>query len=306
MPEIRDAGLKHFLDHIILSRLYPVKNHLVSTILRQIQLERDGYVINRSAMKSCLDIMLGLSVTSGGPSVYNKYLEPDLLKESEAFYKAEGGNLMDTCDAPEYLERVGYPQFATWSLSSLIHFQVESRFRSEDLRTHHYLSSHTHVPLRCILESCLLTPHLSAIISMPHSGLDAMIDQNKLEDMARMYRLFSMVETGPSTLKRALKDSVARRGKEVNDIAAGVEGEVPGALDEEAGEAVDVKGKGKAKPKVSSVGPVTMALKWVEDVLSLKDTFDHVLKRSFAGDTAIQTTLNEASPAVVNFPAGRR
>lgn len=81
----------------------------MSTILKQIQLERDGYVINRSAMKSCVDVLLELSVDKHGATVYSKYLEPDLLKESELFYKAEGERLMDTCDAPEYLQRVRPP-----------------------------------------------------------------------------------------------------------------------------------------------------------------------------------------------------
>jgi cullin 3 len=106
VPEIWDAGLNHFLEHIILSGLFPIKNHLVSTILKQIQLERDGYVINRSAMKSCVDVLLELAVDKHGTTVYATYLEPDLLKESEVFYKAEGERLMDSCNAAEYLERV--------------------------------------------------------------------------------------------------------------------------------------------------------------------------------------------------------
>ncbi|KAF8589814.1 Cullin-domain-containing protein [Ramaria rubella] len=283
VPGIWDAGLKHFLDHIILSGLYPIKNHLVSTVLKQIQLERDGYVINRSAMKSCVDVLLELSVDRTGATVYAKYLEPDLLRESEVFYKAEGEKLMDTCDAPEYLER------------------AETRFRSEEVRTHHYLSSRTNVPLRCILESCLLTPHLLAIIRMPHSGLDPMIDQDKTDDLARMYRLFKMVETGPPTLKKALRDSIARRGKEVNDLAGAMEAEGVGAQDDDGGETVDPKGKGKAKAKAAGSGPVAMALKWVEDVLALKDKFDHVLKYSFSGDTGVQTALNEAFESFINL-----
>lgn len=57
-------------------------------------------------MKSCVDVLLELSVDKHGTTVYAMYLEPDLLKESEVFYKAEGERLMDTCDASEYLKRV--------------------------------------------------------------------------------------------------------------------------------------------------------------------------------------------------------
>lgn len=172
--------------------------------------------------------------------------------------------------------------------------QVEARFRAEELRTHHYLSSRTHSPLCRILESCLLTPHLSAIINMPHSGLDPMIDQDKLGDLSRLYKLFSMVDTGLKTLKRSLRDSVARRGKDINDLAGTQDSEGMGLQIDDPGEVADLKGKGKAKVKVPGGGAVTIALKWVEDVLALKDKFDRVSKLSFAGDTMIQTTLNEA------------
>lgn len=126
---------------------------------------------------------------------------------------------------------------------------------------------------------------------MPYSGLDPMIDQDKLEDLSRLYKLFLMVDTGFQTLKRALRDSVSRRGKEINDLTGTAEGEGTGLQNEE--EAADPKGKGKAKAKMSGGGPVAIALKWVEDVLVLKDKFDRVLKHSFAGDTGVQATLNE-------------
>jgi len=120
-----------------------------------------------------------------------------------------------------------------------------------------------------------------------------MIDYEKYDDLARMYRLFSMVEAGPPTLKRALKDSIARRGKEANDMTFTTDGG-----DGEDGEEEDAKGKGKAKAKGPGGGPVAIALKWVDDVLALKDKFDLLLKNSFGGDTGIQVSLNEVGRCI--------
>lgn len=103
MPEIWDSGLILFLQHIIRP---PIKGHLISAVLDEIRTERDGYVINRSAVKGCVDVLLQLSDESSGVSVYKKDLEPAILRESEIFYKAEGLKLLETCDAPEYLSRV--------------------------------------------------------------------------------------------------------------------------------------------------------------------------------------------------------
>ncbi|KAJ6619719.1 Cullin-domain-containing protein [Mycena sp. CBHHK59/15] len=264
VPEIWDAGLNLFLKHIIRP---PIKEHLVTAILNQIQFERDGYVVNRSAIKGCVDVFLTLE-DSTGLTVYKRDLEPALLRESKAFYEAEGIKLLQSCDASEYLLR------------------VESRFESEDSRTHHYLSRNTAPALREILQEHLLTAHLTTIISMDNSGLDAMIDLNKTNDMARLYRLFIMVPTGLLCLKRALKDSVGRRGKLINQASLGIEG-----------------GEGEAavtKP-TSGTQTLTLALKWVQDVLDLKDVFDKILREAFQNGRELESNLNEAFESFINL-----
>jgi cullin 3 len=45
------------------------------------------------------------------PTVYKKDFEEQFLKESEAFYEAEGYRLLDECDAPAYLRQVRYKTF---------------------------------------------------------------------------------------------------------------------------------------------------------------------------------------------------
>ena len=56
-------------------------------------------------------MFLSLEVDHNGPSVYKRDLEPVVLRESEVFYKAEGERLLDSCDAPEYLQRVCFFPF---------------------------------------------------------------------------------------------------------------------------------------------------------------------------------------------------
>ncbi|KAK7033117.1 CULLIN-2 domain-containing protein [Favolaschia claudopus] len=261
VPEIWDAGLNLFLSHIIRT---PIKEHLVTAILNQIQFERDGYVVNRSAIRGCVDVFLTLEDSNGLP-VYKRDLEPSLLRESQTFYELEGVKLLECCDAPEYLRR------------------VESRFESEDSRTHHYLSRNTASALRQILQDHLLTPHLTTVISMGSSGLDTMIDLNKTNDMARLYRLYIAVPTGLPVLKRALKDSVRRRGDAINQASAGVEGS----------EAATSKSAQGAQT-------LTLALKWVREVLDLKDLFDKIWKDAFSCDRELESTLNEAFESFVN------
>ena len=106
VPVIWDAGLQHFIERIIRSPVYPIRQHLLTSILRQIRLERDGYPVNRSAVKSCIDVYRQLRDTRTNASVFKVELESKILEESEQYYKHEGEHLIETCDAAQYLSRV--------------------------------------------------------------------------------------------------------------------------------------------------------------------------------------------------------
>lgn len=289
VPEIWDAGYNLFVKHILKA---PISQHISSAILTQIQIERDGYPINRSAVKECVDVLLLLRAEDGaGPSVYKRDLEPAILKESEVFYKGEGERLLESCDAAEYLRRVGISTFPIFlrDAERTIISQVESRFESEESRTHHYLSPQTSLPLRKILERDLLTHNLSTIIDMPNSGLDIMIDTDKMDHLARLYRLFKMVPAGPPCLRKALKASISRRGKDINRSSSGGDGA------EEIDIVENEESKVKGKVRVAGAQTLALALKWVQDVLDLKDMFDHVWRVAFGNDRDLESALNEVS-----------
>jgi cullin 3 len=101
--EVVDLGRDLFVKHIIRP---PIKDHVINAILSLLHIERDGYVINRSAITSCVDTLSKLSDSSEGMTVYKQYLEPEILSQSEAYYKAEAARLLETCDTLEYLRRV--------------------------------------------------------------------------------------------------------------------------------------------------------------------------------------------------------
>lgn len=122
-----------------------------------------------------------------------------------------------------------------------------------------------------------------------------MINGNKLEDLARLYRLFIMVPTGLPCIKRALKDSIAERGKEINRVSLGIDGgdmEVD-IVNNDQSEIAKRKGKGKGRPAATTSQTLSLALKWVQDVLDLKDLFDSVWRSAFDNDREVESALNE-------------
>ncbi|KAG8678291.1 Cullin-3, partial [Ceratobasidium sp. 394] len=284
VPKIVDRGLELFLSEIIRSTQAPIRTQLVSTILRLIRMERDGTTINRSAMKQCIDVLLTLRDTTvkvtAESTVYKMYLESEILAESEAYYKNRGKEMVEAHDLAEYIR------------------SVEVYINSEQDRTHSYLSFHTSVPLQHILVSHMLTPYTAQLLSgsstlapsaptdsKPHTALDLLIDAERTDDLARILRMFLLPpeEAGIKVLRRHLKDGIISRGKTINEECD--EGAVAPAPDNE--------GKKPAEAANAKSTVVQVAIKWMTDVLALKDLYDRLLKNAWGGEVSLQTAINE-------------
>jgi len=245
VPGTWELGRTLFRDHIMRTS---IRDHLINAILNQIRFEREGYVINRSAVKGSVEVFLSLDTDDGKSTLYEQYLEPAVLAESEAYFKAEGEKLVQLCDASAFLKR------------------VEERYSSEDARAYHYLSRATALPLRSILKDHFLSPHVQVIVSLPNSGLDIMIDFHKIEDLTRLYQLCSGIPSGLPCLKCTLRDSILKRGKEISRLSSAVDE----AQEDQAG-TVNDEGDAKRKGRITKIKSANDgASRWVKDVLDLK------------------------------------
>lgn len=165
---------------------------------------------------------------------------------------------------------------------------MDKRFTEETIRAQRYLTSKITPLLQEILEETLLAPHLATIMQMPNSGMETMIDTDKIQSLTLMYKLFKRVATGIPSIRKAFKESIIRRGTEINLNAEFDVAEEPA----EGGSSS--KGKGKAKQRMIT-GPqiLQQALKWVRDVLDLKDKFRHVWSAAFKSDRELETAMVE-------------
>ncbi|OWZ38177.1 Cullin 3 [Cryptococcus neoformans c8] len=270
VPPVYELGLSLFLTHII--RQPTIHTHLISTLLSQVQLEREGFTITRSTVRECIDILLRLHVPEreGGASVYQQDFEPEFLRRSGEWYEYEAGEELAKSDASLYLSN------------------VSRRLAEEHDRTIHYLSPSTLPHLQSLLISSLLTPHLSTILNMPGSGLVQMVDKDRYGDLKRLYALFGKVpaDEGVGALKKAVAVDIDVRGKAVNAGTADVD---PALQDTTTP---------PAKPK--STPPLTLALQWVHAILLLFDKYTLILSSSFSSSLALQSTINSSFQNVIN------
>lgn len=112
---------------------------------------------------------------------------------------------------------------------------------------------------------------------MGNTGLNSMIDENRVEDMSRLFKVFGLVPAGLPALKRELKIAVETRGNIINQFEEDIEQRLE-----------------LAQKKVQQDKSLD-AIKWVQGVLDLRDQFMSILNCSFDSDPLIEEAIGEVS-----------
>lgn len=198
LPGIYDLGLNLFRDKVVRSSQYPIQKHIISAMLTQVQFERQGDVIDRSAIQSAVAMLSELKDPSTKESVYMVDFEVDYLEKSTSFYQIESQKLVSSYDAPEFMRK------------------VERRLEEEYERTIHCLSMTTEVKIRTIIETELIANNIKALMEMKNSGLESMLAAEKYEDLLRMYNLFSRVPAGLNEMRSFISKYILNLGSQIN------------------------------------------------------------------------------------------
>ncbi|RHZ72680.1 hypothetical protein Glove_241g8 [Diversispora epigaea] len=270
VPPVYDLGLELFRDTIVRSQKYPIQIHLLDVLLQQILLERENEIIDRSSVKASMDMLLELVDASTRETVYSIDFEGRFLETSAEYYRVEGQMLVGECDAPEYMKK------------------VEKRLIEEEQRVRHYLSQSTEQKIRSIVEEELISKHLKTVIDMENSGLIPMLRNEKMDDLARMYKLFGRVSQGHEEMKSAISNYIRELGKAINETVSS------GSNNNISTTSTDGGGGDKSQTGTS------VAIRWVQEVLDLKDKFDKVQSLALSNDKSFQTAFNEAFEYFIN------
>ncbi|XP_035525452.1 cullin-4B isoform X1 [Morone saxatilis] len=170
LPSIWDMGLELFRFYIISD--LKVQSKTIDGILLLIERERNGEAIDRSLLRSLLNMLSDLQI-------YQDSFEQRFLEETNRLYAAEGQRLMQEREVPEYLHH------------------VNKRLEEEADRVITYLDQSTQKPLIATVEKQLLGEHLTATLQ---KGLTHLLDENRIQDLSLLYQLFSRVRGGVQVL----------------------------------------------------------------------------------------------------------
>ena len=287
-PSIFTTSMGLFRDHILRSRLASSDQQLItfdilnSVVLDQISMEREGDVINRHLIRSCMYMLEGLYETDDENEHEKLYLssfEPAFIQGSRTFYENECNNLLREGDASSWLK------------------QTKKRFVEEEDRCQTTISLLTMPKIARVIENEMIRGHLPEFLAMEGSGIKGMIENDRYEDLMLLYQHISRVDPSKEPLKVALQARVVDLGSEINKTIQNAD--FSGA--QEDGDAAEGGEKVKARPMNAAAKATAAAIKWVDEVLRLKDKFDTMWKKCFGEDLILQTALTRSFSDFINL-----
>ncbi|KAI2619255.1 putative cullulin 3 [Hypoxylon sp. NC1633] len=289
-PTIYTAAIGLFRDHILRNTVVEQNGstHLVfeiltTTIIDHINMERTGDAIDKALLRNCTSMLEYLFETDDecdGEQLYLTSFEPTFLQRSEDFYRAEAAMLVRNNDASTWLRH------------------TQRRLNEEATRCRTTLSPLSLRKISEVIERELIVNLTDEFFTPDGSGVNAMIDNDRFEDLTILYQLISLVDTNKSVLRNALSSRVIKLGKEIEQALQNTDFSVAQQADAEQ----PVDGTEKPKPKsLNAAAQLTAAaIKWVDDVLLLKDKFDRLWSTCFSEDFVMQTALTRSFSEFIN------
>ncbi|KAH8727905.1 Cullin [Phaeosphaeriaceae sp. PMI808] len=272
----RDQILRSPISHTDTRTILALLNHI---FLDQIQMERDGDVIDKHLIKSCVWVLEGLhedDSESEDQRLYNTSFEKEYLESSRTFYRRESELLLRDSDAGAYCKH------------------ARRRLYEEDERCKQTLLESTGSKIQKVVEDELIKNRIHELVDM-ESGVRFMINNDRIQELNLIYDLNSRVDEKKTETTLAIQKRIVDMGTEINNDAIAASQTVPSAP---AADSAD-KGKGAAQDRTLNQQTVA-AIKWVEDVLLLKDKFDRIWKNAFESDHLLQQAITRSFGEFIN------
>ena len=294
-PSIYASAMMLFRDYVLRSQLDPTDGSLNMLailnriILDQVHMDRAGDVIDKHLIKSCVYMLEALyesPAENEDEKLYITSFEFSFLTASREFYKQEGDKLLRESNAGTYCKH------------------VRRRISEEQDRCRSTLSESTQPKIEAVVLDELVQHKIKEIVEMD-SGVKFMIDNDRIEELSLVFDLNQRVDKNKTELTRAIQKRMIEMGSDVNNAAIAASQAQPVKETEAKDENKDEAGGDKSKPTADRMASqqTVAALKWVEDVLLLKDKFDRIYRDSFASDQTLQTALTRSCSDFINaFP----
>jgi len=295
LPTVFAATIGLFRDHILRNTLvsthvkgsyeFVVFDILISVIIELINMERDGDIIDRHLVRSVtymLEVLYDTDQEMENQKLYTRVFEPKYLQSSRSYYRRQCEKLLRESDATTWLRH------------------ANRRLNEEQDRCGTTVSPLTAAKIAKVVETELVLAKLDDFLAMEASGLKVMIDNDRIEDLSILYNLMSRVDPTMAPIKGTLQNRIMDFGTEIERTLRNTDFSVPpdGAAD--GADAAAGAEKAKVQPLTAAAQQTAAAVKWVDDVLGLKDKFDNLWKNCFREDLILQSVITKSFSDFIN------
>jgi len=256
LPELAEVGSQSFHEIVFNA----VKRDVRSAILELIRRERECEIIDRKLVKEVVEIFVEMGGARNSLEVYVTDFEEMLLSTSADFYSRESSKWAEEDSFPDYM------------------CKAEDRLQQEQQRVANYLHSSTEEKLLKVCDEQLLQTPEQILLEKENSGCEALLRDNKVDDLSRMFRLFSRIPTGLPPIGNIVR-------KHITDVGLSL-----------------VKAQ-------SSVAEADL-MQYVQELLDIHDKYTELVgtgpeKGCFQGHSIFHKAMKEAFEVFVNKDIGK-
>ncbi|KAH9615393.1 hypothetical protein KSS87_019632, partial [Heliosperma pusillum] len=215
-PSLSEVGYTCFRELVY----QEISGKAKDAVIALIDVEREGGQIDRALLKNVLDIFVDIGM--GPMDYYENDFETPMLEDTAAYYsrKASSWILEDSC--PEYMLKASFgtvSKLLSYFLMVkslfyilLLFMQSEERLKKEKDRVDHYLHSNSEQKVLEKVQNELLLVYENQLLEKENSGCRALLKDDKVEDLSRMYRLYSKVPKGLEPIGSIFKQHITDEG----------------------------------------------------------------------------------------------
>lgn len=253
LPTLSQAGLRCFRTNIY----DEMKQDTTQAILGLINDERNAQIIDKSLVKSIVELYENMGM--GSLDAYNADLEEPLLNSTRDYYAKKREDWIND-STPDYL------------------IKAEEALNEERTRVADYLNSSSENKILKVVEEEILEKVETILLEKETSGCRALLQNDKSEDLQRMFRLFSRLENGLVPIASILQNFVSSMGDDIIN---------------------------RRKIRLETEKDKNDDPKFVKSLIELHEKYLGVVKKDFSGHSLFQKALKDAFVEIVNKNVGQ-
>ncbi|XVF72564.1 hypothetical protein PTKIN_Ptkin12aG0131400 [Pterospermum kingtungense] len=211
LPALNEVGLTCFHDLVYKEVHAKVRDAVIVLIDK----EREGEQIDRALLKNVSDIFVEIGM--GQMDRYEDDFESNMLQDTGAYYSRKASSWIEEDSCPDYMLKA-------------------KCLKKERDRVSHYLHSSSETKLSEKVQHELLVTYASRLLEKEHSGCRALLRDDKVEDLSRMYRLYCKIPRGLDPVANIFKQHITAEGtalvQQAEDGASNQASSAPGVQEQ--------------------------------------------------------------------------